>query len=153
MGSIKRRLANHQLIGLDTSVFIYHLEAHPQYQPITQVILEQVQSGQCIGIVSTITVMELTVHPWRVNRPDIAREYELLLVNFPNVRLMEVTREVARRGAYLRARYNLRPADALHVGTAMVNGATVWVSNDKRLKKLGSELEVINLDDFVEGKT
>ena len=37
--SLQQRLAPHQLIGMDTSVFIYHLEANPQYLPLTQQIL------------------------------------------------------------------------------------------------------------------
>lgn len=93
--------------------------------------------------------MELTVHPWRMNRGDVARQYEVLLINFPNLRLVDVTREVARPGAQLRAKYNLRPADALQVATAMASGATVWVSNDKKLKRLELDIEVIILDDFV----
>jgi predicted nucleic acid-binding protein len=149
MASLEQRIATHPVIGLDTSVFIYHFEAHPKYLPLTRVILKRVQSGQCIGIVSTVAMMELTVHPWRLNRADIARQYEVLLVNFPNLKLSDVTREVARGAARLRARYNLRPADALQVATAIVEGATLWVSNDKKLKKIEPELEAILLDEFI----
>ena len=39
MEQFRRRLAGHAIIGLDTSVFIYHLEAHPRYQPLTQELL------------------------------------------------------------------------------------------------------------------
>ena len=146
--SLQQRLAPHQLIGMDTSVFIYHLEANPQYLPLTQQILKRVESGQCGGVVSTVTLMELTVHPWRIKRARIARQYEALLVNYPNLSLIDVTREIARQAAQLRATYNVRPADALQVATAMVSKATLWVSNDKRLKRLESEIEVVILDDY-----
>lgn len=149
MANLEQRLSAHRLIGLDTSIFIYHLEANLKYLPLTRAILKYVQSGQGNGVVSTVTVMELTVHPWRINRGDVARQYELLLINFPNLRLVDVTREVARRAAQLRAKYSLRPADALQVATAMVSGATVWISNDKKLKRLEPEIEIIILDDFV----
>ncbi len=149
MANLEQHLANHSVIGLDTSVFIYHFEAHPQYLPLTRMVLKQVESGQCIGIVSTVAIMELTVHPWRLNRGNIARQYEVLLVNFPNLKLSDVTRAVARQAAQLRARYNLRPADALQVATAMIEEATVWVSNDKALKRVESELEIIILDEYV----
>lgn len=150
MANLPQRLANHQVIGLDTSIFIYHLEANQKYLPLTRSILKFVESGQGKGVISTVTVMELTVHPWRINRADVARQYEALLINFPNLRLVEVTREVARQSAQLRALYNLRPADALQVGTAIISGATVWISNDKQLKRLEPGLEVIILEDFVE---
>jgi predicted nucleic acid-binding protein len=146
---LQQRLTTHQVIGLDTSIFIYHLEAHPQYLPLTQQILATVEAGRCTGVVSTVTVMELTVHPWRAKRADIARQYEVLLANFPNLNLVDVTREVARRAAQLRAAYTLRPADALLLGTALVSRATLWVSNDKQLKRLAPEIDVVTLDDFL----
>ncbi len=149
MASLKQRLAAHQLIGLDTSIFIYHLEANQTYLPLTETILKNVEIGQCGGIVSTVTLMELTVHPWRINRADVARQYELLLVNFPNLRLIDVSREIARQAAQLRAKYNVRPADALQVATAITSLATLWLSNDKKLRRLESEIEVVILDDYV----
>jgi predicted nucleic acid-binding protein len=150
MANLQQRLEAHQLIGLDTTIFIYHVEANQKYLPLTRNILRYIESGQGHGIISTVVVMELTVHPWRINRGDVARQYEALLVNFPNLKFVDVTREVARQAAQLRAKYNLRPADALQVATAMVNGATVWVSNDKQLKRLEPAIEVIILEDFVE---
>ena len=150
MANLKERLEGHQVIGLDTSIFIYHVEANPKYLPLTRAVLQTIQSDRSNGVVSTITVMELTVHPWRLNRGDIARQYEVLLLNFPNLGLVDLTRGVARQGAKLRASYNLRPADALQVATAMVSGATVWISNDKRLKRLELDIEVIILDDFLD---
>ncbi|HXV41900.1 MAG TPA: PIN domain-containing protein [Anaerolineae bacterium] len=150
MANLQQRLAAHQLIGLDTSIFIYHFEANQKYLPLTRTILKFVESGQSQGVISTLVVMELTVHPWRINRGDIARQYEALLINFPNLKLVDVSREVARQAAQLRARYNLRPADALQVGTAIMSSATVWVSNDKPLKRLEPAIEVIILEDFVE---
>ena len=149
MADIRQQLAEHRVIGLDTSIFIYHIEATPKYQPLTTAILNGVQVGQYTATISTVALMELTVHPWRVNRADVAREYEVMLLNFPNLGLADVSREVARKAAQLRAVHNLGPADALLVGSALVNNATVWVSNDKRLRKISSIIDVIILDDFV----
>lgn len=152
MASLERRLANHAVIGLDTSIFIYHLEAHLDYLPLTKSVLEGVETGRWQAVTSTVTIMELTVQPWRINRPDIVRQYEALLVNFPNLQILEVSRDVARRAAQLRASYNIRPADALQVGTAIIGGATGWVSNDKKLKRLASLLDVVILDEYLELK-
>jgi predicted nucleic acid-binding protein len=149
MADLEQRLANHNLIGLDTSIFIYHLEGQATYLPLTREILGRVETGQNDAVVSTVTIMELTVHPWRVHRSDVARQYEVLLVNFPHLQLVDVTRDVARKAAQLRAQYNLRPADALQVGTAMISGATLWVSNDKKLKRLEPETEILILDEYV----
>jgi predicted nucleic acid-binding protein len=148
VGYISKRLADHTVIGLDTSVFIYHLEAHPRYRPLTQEVLAGVQAGDWTAVTSTVTVMELTVRPWRLGQAAVAREYETLLAHFPNLRLAEVTRDVARRAAQLRGRYRVRPADALQVATALLLGATAWVTNRHRLARLDPMLDVVILDDI-----
>ncbi|MCZ6680290.1 MAG: hypothetical protein O7E52_23925 [Candidatus Poribacteria bacterium] len=35
-------IAKHQWIGIDTGVFIYHLELHPIYSPLTTTALNMV---------------------------------------------------------------------------------------------------------------
>jgi predicted nucleic acid-binding protein len=144
----RKQLVNHNIVGLDTGIFIYHFEAHPRYLPLTQKLLTGVQAGQWTAITSIITVMELTVHPWQMGRSSVAREYEALLIHFPNLTLVDVNRDVARRAAQLRAHYNVRPADALQVATALLEGATTFVTNDRKLTWLSQEIEIIVLDDF-----
>lgn len=148
MGIIER-LAGHATLGLDTSVFIYHIEAHPRYLQLTKALLAGVQAGRWTAITSTVTLMELTVRPWQLDRPAAAREYEILLVHFPHLLLVDVTRDVARRAAQLRAEYRLRPADALHAGTALVHGATAFVTNDRSLLRLAPALDMVILDDLL----
>jgi predicted nucleic acid-binding protein len=149
MGRLSERIATQALIGLDTSVFIYHLEAHPDYQPLTQELLAGVEAGQWRAVISMVTVMELTVRPWQLGRPAVAREYEALLVHFPNLILADVTRDVARQAAQLRARYRVRPADALQVATALIHGATAFVTNDSFLTRLAPALEIVILDSLL----
>jgi len=148
MANIEQQLTGHRVVGLDTSIFIYHLEAHARYQPLTSIILGAVQEGQLQGITSTVTLMELTVRPWQLAQAQVARQYEILLVNFPNLTLCDVNRDVARKAAQLRASDKLRPADALQVATALVYGATLFITNDKQLKRLGSYVAVTVLNDF-----
>ena len=150
MERFRERLSQHAVVGLDTSVFIYHLEAHARYQPLTTTLLAGVQTGHQMAITSTITVMELTVRPWQMGRPAVARQYEALLIHFPNLTLVDVTRDVARRAAQLRARYGIRPADALQVATTLIQAGTAFCTNDLRLRALMPELDVILLEDFAD---
>ena len=147
--AMRAQLREHARIGLDTAIFIYHLEAHPRYLPLTTIVLAGVQAGEWEGVTSVITLMELTVQPWRLGRDDVARHYEVLLTTFPNLITVTVDREVAREAARLRARYNVRPADALQVAAALVHGATAFVTNDSRLSRLNSRLHVLQLDEFL----
>lgn len=149
MAGIEQDLPNHAVIGLDSSIFIYHFEANPRYLPLTTTLLNRIRGGHHHAIISTVALMELTVHPWRIGKTEIAQHYELLLIHFPNLHLADVKSDVARRAAQLRANYGLHPADALQTATALVNNASAFITNDKRLIRLNSLLEVIFLDDYI----
>ena len=148
MGRLTDRLKGHTAIGLDTPVFIYHLEAHPRYLPLTKELLAGVQAGRWAACTSTLTLMELTARPWQLELPGVAREYEALLVHFPHLAVADVTRDVARQATQLRARHRLRPVDAIQLATALVQHATAFVTNDATLARLTPMLDVVLLDDL-----
>ncbi len=148
MADLTAALSDHTHLGLDTAVFIYHLEQHPRYFPLTRTLLAGVETGRWTACTSVVTLMELTVRPWQLNRPETAEQYEAALAHFPNLRLVDVNRKVARQAAQLRARFRLRPADAIQAATALVSGATLLVTNDRGLARLSPLLAVLMLDEF-----
>lgn len=148
MGGLEEHLTKHQRVGLDTSIFIYHFEAHPVFLSLTTVILELVRRGRILGFTSEITVMEILVKPLEQEQQDIADEYETLLDNFPYLKIAIVDRQVSRKASELRARYRLKPADALQIATALKERASAFVTNDSDMKSV-KDLEVIILQDFV----
>ncbi len=149
MGRLTDRLNAYQKVGIDTSIFIYHFEEHPDYFPLTYELLSEIEAGQREGITSSITLMELIVMPLKLNREDIARKYEALLVNFPHLQVVDLNRPVIRRAAQLRAAFRLRPADALQAAAVMAYGAEALVSNDRRLVCLKPLIDVIILEDII----
>jgi predicted nucleic acid-binding protein len=152
VADLGQRLAAHALVGLDTSIWIYHLEANERYLPLTNQILGAIRSGRPAAVLSMITLMELNVRPYRLQQPGVVAHYEAMLTHFPHAQLIDVDRPIARRAAQLRAAYTLRPADALHVATGLVAGATAWVTNDGDLHRLSPLIEVLILDDFLAPK-
>ena len=150
MDELSKRLARAKVIGLDTSVFIYFLENNPKYGPLAEITISGIEKGKWQGVTSTITLMEITVRPWQLGNEAVAREYEAVLVHFPNLTVVDVDRNVARAADQLRARYNVSPPDALQVAASMAYGAKAFLTNDKRLSKLQELLDILVLDDFVE---
>jgi predicted nucleic acid-binding protein len=148
MDGIAQRLSQHRLVTLDTPVFIYHLESHLVYGRLAYIVLAGLQAGQYQGVTSVVTLMELTVRPWRARQELIARKYEAVVTRLPNLHLADITRMVARQAAQLRARFALRPADALQVATALNQKATAFITNDAELRRLAPLLDVIVLKDF-----
>ena len=149
MDGFSRRLAKAKVIGLDTPIFIYFLENNERYGPLAQITINGIEKGKWQGVTSTITLMEITVRPWQLGREAAAREYEAILVHFPNLSVVDVDRNVARAAAQLRAKYNLSPPDALQVAASLSFGAKAFLTNDKRLAKLQELIDILVLDDFV----
>ena len=150
MDEFSKRLARAKVIGLDTPIFIYFLENNARYGPLAQLTLNGIEKGKWQGITSAITLMEITVRPWQLGRESAAREYEAVLVHFPNLSVVDVDRNVARAAAQLRAKYNITPPDALQVAASLSFGAKAFLTNDKRLSRLQELIDVLVLDDFLE---
>ena len=149
MERLAQKLAKLGVVGIDTQVFIYHLESHDKYAALTQKCFSSLESGKWKGITSTIMLMEINVHPWRVGREDVARKYETLLMNFPNLAIVDIDRDIARIAAQLRARFDVRPPDALQVAVGLAFGGKGFLTNDHRLSVLKPLTEIIMLDDYL----
>lgn len=142
------RLINYSLVALDTSIFIYHFEANFVYGKISREILQFVESGNIMGVTSVITLMEILVKPLALNRLDVARKYEILLKNFPNLSIVEIDHECAHKASVLRAKYQIKPADALQIAAFVKNGADIFITNDQRYNKLRSVIDIMILSDY-----
>lgn len=150
MDEFGKRLAKAKVVGLDTSIFIYFLEVNERYGPLAQVTINGIEKGKWQGVTSTITLMEITVRPWQLGLESAAREYEAILVHFPNLSVVDVDRTVARAAAQLRAKYNVTPPDALQVAASLSFGARAFLTNDRRLSRLQELIDILVLDDYLE---
>ena len=147
MAELARALRSHQRMGLDTSVFIYHIEGTSRYAEPAGVVFDELAQGARDGVTSVLTLMELVVRPLQLGRADIADEYETLVANYPNLVIANIDRATARRAAELRAVYRLRSPDALQVAACLQGGADIFLTNDRDLRRV-KEIEVVLLEDF-----
>ncbi len=139
----------HKRVLIDTAVWIYHLEQHPEFATPAGRVIESLEAGRYRGIASELTLMELTVRPLQLGRQDVADDYELLLGYFPNLELEPVSRDILLEAAGLRARHRLRTPDAIQLATAIRAGATLAISNDETWRNLAF-IETLILADLVE---
>lgn len=148
MAGIDQLLSRHQLLGIDTSVFIYHLENILPYADVTTLIFTPLIAGSLRAVTSVLSLMELTVQPLRLGQPAIAASYEANLAQVAGLSIVDIDRVVSRRAAELRALHRVNPADALQLAACLVAGATAFVTNDSRLRRV-TEMEVVMLDDLL----
>ena len=132
------------IVGIDSVIFAYFLQSHPEYGIRAEKILETVEKGERKGIFSVIGVIEVLTAPKQLGHPEVATEYREFFANFPNLKIKGITEGVVERASDLRAKYGLRTPDAIHIATAIDFGAQSFVTNDQRLKKI-TEIEVILL--------
>jgi predicted nucleic acid-binding protein len=138
-------LKSHPVVGLDTSIFIYHLEDHPRYAPVTEIIFHSLEEGRNRGITSFLTLMEILAKPKVEGLQEVARDYEYYLSTFPNLTLFPCDLEIARKASDLRAVSRIKTPDAVQLATALHHGATGFLTNDRLLEKI-TGLEIAVLD-------
>lgn len=132
---------------LDTPVLIAYLEGSQEIAGAATFLLDDwVRGGRNRAFVSAISAMELFVGPLRAQRS--VEEYADFLLRFPNVQLVPADVAVAAQAAALRARYGIKPPDALIIATAVTTEADAIVSNDRSWQRLEAK-PVILLGDFV----
>jgi len=152
LAELERDLATHTIVGVDTSPFIYLWEQHPRYFPLSETLFRHLKSPDVVGITSIITLIEACVHPQRHGRLDLVRAYERSLLHSQQVRTLPIDASLARRAVVLRARYDIHVPDALQIAAAIEHGATVFVTNDRRLARV-QELSVLLLENYAASNT
>ncbi len=141
-------LRRHRLIALDTSVFIYQIEANPRYIGFADHVFSWLERPGSQAVTSTITMTELLVQPYRDFDELRVDGFYALISRFPNLHWEAPDLEIADIAARLRAIHRLRTPDALQAATALRTGATGFVTNDPAFTRVES-FEALLLDQLL----
>ena len=140
------------LIALDASATLAYLAGAEAVSAAATWIFDGcLATGRNAGLLSTLTAAELLVRPFRAGDSSVAN-VEGFLRFFASIQLAEVTYQVARSAARLRAATGISMPDAIVVGTAIELGADIIATNDRGWPtSLAGEigaLRIIQLGDF-----
>ncbi len=130
LNRLRAFLRHHRRIALDTSVFIYQLEANPRYVGLTDPIFSWLERPGHAALTSTITMTELLVQPYRDSGEQRADEIYALLATYPNLEWIAPNLEIADIAARIRAAHRMRTRDAVQAATAVHGQVTGLVTND-----------------------
>ncbi len=120
-----------QTVGLDTAPLIFYIEEHPTYCPIVEPFFDAVARGELRVVTSTITLIEVLIHPLRKQDETLAHRYNDILLSSPGIHVASVTPTTAKMAAELRSRFNLKTPDAIQLATVVRHGATALLTNDR----------------------
>jgi predicted nucleic acid-binding protein len=148
VGRLTEELKVHKRVAIDTNLFIYLMEKHPDYFIIAREIFQQIEKGQIYGITSMLILTEVLTKPLKDNNEILYRSYKAVINTFPNLFVKVVDYDICSLAAEIRAKYGFKTPDAIFIATAIEEGADAFITNDIRLKNL-DEINSIVLNDYL----
>jgi len=108
----------------------------------------EINSGNIEAITSTLTLLEVLVHPLRTGNEDLAEKYRDILLSSEGLTTFEIIHEISELAARLGAKYSLKTPDAIQIAVGVRYGASKFLTNDLSLRKI-SEIKVCVLNDYL----
>jgi predicted nucleic acid-binding protein len=118
------------------------------YADLLHPIFERLESHALGAVTSTITLAEILTKPLLDKNFTLVDEIKFTIKSFATLSMVAVDEELAEAAALIRARYAIRLPDALQIAAAIKGAATLFITNDKRLKKVNG-VEVVVLSDYL----
>ena len=136
-----------QRLYTETAPLIYYVEENPTYVAKMNAIIEAIEDRPIEAVSSVITLTEVLTYPLKLGNTRLERESRDILLHSGGFRLLTITARIAESAAALRARYNLRTPDALHVAAAIDVRCDAFLTNDTGIKRV-TEITVLVLDEL-----
>jgi len=134
--------------AVDTAAFIYLIEEDAAFLPIVLPLFTEADDGKRVLVTSALTLLEVLVVPYRAGNAQLAERYEMLLTRSRGLRLIDISRDLVRAAAQLRATIGVKTPDALQLAAALLAGCKTFVTNDRRLPAVPG-LNVLQLSAYV----
>lgn len=145
---LRRALENHKVIGLDTAPFIYYIEDVSPYADLVHLVFTAMENQALHAVTSTVTLAEILTKPFAEKNFPLADELKFTLKSFSALSVVTIDEKLAEAAALIRARHRIRLSDALQLAAAIQGEASVFLTNDKRVKQI-TDVEVLVLSEFL----
>jgi len=143
----RRSIEKHRIVGFDTAPLIYYIEDVDPYADLLEPAFEFLGSHRLNAIMSTIALAEILTKPLADKNFGLVDEIKFTLKSFATLTMVAVDEKLAEAAALIRARHGIRLPDALQVAAAIHGEATLFITDDKRLRKIDA-LEILVVSDY-----
>ncbi|MBS1814754.1 MAG: type II toxin-antitoxin system VapC family toxin [Acidobacteria bacterium] len=121
-------------IFLDTNIFIYIFENHPQYGKDAAILRNRIHERGDELITSWMTVAEVQIRPRATGNDGLAALIKQLIIQGSTI----IGFDEAAAETYTQIRINtgIKGPDAIQLACAAAAGVELFVTNDQRLARL-----------------
>lgn len=128
---------------LDANPIIYSIEGVPEFRTASLAWIEEAEAAGGAVITSRLSRLECRVRPLRDGNTELLARFEGFFAR-EGLELAEITAEVVEAATALRAAHGFRPPDAIHLTTAILAKADVFLTGDRNLARCpGLKVEVL----------
>ncbi|MBO0798451.1 MAG: type II toxin-antitoxin system VapC family toxin [Blastocatellia bacterium] len=125
---------------LDSSPIIYLVE---QVQPYASELRRKLSAQGLVLITSELARLECRVKPLRNGDTALLQDFDDYFAN-SIAEIVPLTRDIIDRATEIRAQYNFKSPDSIHLAAAVVAKCDVFLTNDHRLNRFTAvSIEVI----------
>jgi predicted nucleic acid-binding protein len=134
---------------LDTNIFLNVINQEEPFFSDSSALLDLVDDGRFFGVVSTISVAELSVGYYAAGDEAGLRRFLLHLLSSENYQLVDVDSNVAELAGKIRNETGLRLPDALIIASGLKAGADRVVTGDEEFKRAEKILKSVSPSEFL----
>jgi predicted nucleic acid-binding protein len=135
-------------ITIDTNIFINVKEEEELFFDYSSRILNAIEEGQLKGVISIITIAELCVGYYNINKPKEKDEYISNIYSQDKYTIVKLDRVLADQSAKIRSETNLRLPDSIIVATSLQEKAFFLISNDEKFDRAKDLIKVCTSEEF-----
>ena len=125
---------------LDAAPIIYLIE---QSQPFATAIRSKLAVLGIVPITSELARLECRVKPMRDGNQALLQDFDDYFAH-SIAEIFPLTRDVVDLATEIRAQYNFKTPDSIHLAAAIISNCDVFITNDQRLNRFtGITIETI----------
>jgi len=120
------------MIYADSNVLIRMVEGDATTRAPIEARLSPLRGTGRFLLTSRLSRLECRVKPIRQNDWVLVSLYDAIFAS-SEVELLEISADVVEKATELRAKFNVKTPDALHLASAILAGATAFLTGDRNL--------------------
>jgi predicted nucleic acid-binding protein len=123
-------------VYLDANTLIYRIETIQPYLTTAAPLWDALRAGTQEVVTSVLSLLETLVKPLQLGNATLQKLFETVLYNTKGFACLPVTRQTLEAAAQIRVTYGLKTPDAIHAATALIEGCTLFVTNDLAFQRI-----------------